>query len=137
MPGGGLFSTADDCGRFCRMVLGQGMFDSTRILSEASVVELTRRQTPESVKESYGLGFSVGGDGSCGHGGAHATNMSIDRNRGLAVVWMVQDAGSPPEWRTSEGEVRVGDQTVFRTPGTDAIKLLDGATLAALVFKTA
>ena len=106
MPGGGLFSTADDCGRFCRMVLGQGMFDSTRILSEASVVELTRRQTPESVKESYGLGFSVGGDGSCGHGGAHATNMSIDRNRGLAVVWMVQDAGSPPEWRTSEGEVR-------------------------------
>jgi len=31
----------------------------------------------------------------------------------------------------------VGDQTVFRAPGTDAIKILDGATLAALVFKTA
>ena len=31
----------------------------------------------------------------------------------------------------------MGDQTVFRAPGTDAIKLLDGATLAALVFKTA
>jgi len=31
----------------------------------------------------------------------------------------------------------VGDQTVFRAPGTDAIKILDGATLAALIFKTA
>ena len=31
----------------------------------------------------------------------------------------------------------MGDQTVFRAPRTDAIKLLDGATLAALVFKTA
>lgn len=31
----------------------------------------------------------------------------------------------------------MGDQTVFRAPGTDAIKILDGATLAALVFKTA
>lgn len=31
----------------------------------------------------------------------------------------------------------MGDQTVFRAPGTDAIKILDGATLAALIFKTA
>ena len=106
MPGGGLFSTADDCSRFCRMVLGGGAFEGRRILSEAAVDELTKRQTPQSVKESYGLGFTVGADGTCGHGGAFATNMSIDRGRGLAVVWLVQDAGSPPEWRSYAGEAQ-------------------------------
>jgi len=107
MPGGGLFSTAADCGRFCRMLLDRGVGDDgSRVLSEAAVAELTRRQTPDGVPESYGLGFSVGGDRSFGHGGAHATNMTIDPQARLAVVWMVQDAGSPPEWRRAEGEVR-------------------------------
>jgi len=106
IPGGGLFSTADDCGRFCRMVLGEGSFEGRRILSESAVAEMTRRQTPQTVKESYGLGFTVGADGTCGHGGAFATNMSIDRGRGLAVVWLVQDAGSPPEWRACAGEAQ-------------------------------
>jgi len=103
MPGGGLFSTAEDCGRFCRLVLGDGLFEGRRLLSEAAVRELTSRQTPESVKESYGLGFTVGADGTCGHGGAFATSMTIDRRRGLAVVWLVQDAGAPPEWRAVAG----------------------------------
>ena len=106
MPGGGLFSTADDCGRFCRMLLGGGVFEGRRILSEAAVAEMTKRQTPGTVKESYGLGFTVGGDGAFGHGGAYATNMSIDRRRGLAVVWLVQDAGSPPEWRACAGQAQ-------------------------------
>ncbi len=107
MPGGGLFSTASDCGRFCRLLLNRGSAgEGKRILSEAAVAELSRRQTPVDLPESYGLGFSVGGDGAFGHGGAHATNMTIDPARGLAVVWMVQDAGTPPEWRTGEGHVR-------------------------------
>jgi CubicO group peptidase (beta-lactamase class C family) len=115
MPGGGLFSTAADCGRFCRMLLNRGVADDgTRVLSESAVGELTRRQTPAGVPESYGLGFSVGGDGSFGHGGAHATNMTVDPKRKVAVVWMVQDAGSPPEWRRAEGEVR---QWAFDTFG--------------------
>lgn len=106
MPGGGLFSTAEDCSRFCRLVLGKGVFEGRRLLSEAAVAEMTKRQTPPTVKESYGLGFSVGADGTFGHGGAFATNMSIDRGRGLAVVWLVQDAGSPPEWRACAGEAQ-------------------------------
>jgi len=106
MPGGGLFSTADDCGRFCRLVLGRGTFGDRRVLSEAAVAELTRRQTPATVKESYGLGFQVHADGSFGHGGAHATNMTIDPTSGVAVVWLVANAGSPPEWKACEGQVR-------------------------------
>jgi hypothetical protein len=46
------------------------------------------------IKESYGLGFSVGAD-SCGHGGAYSTNMQIDRRRGLVLVWMVRHNGFP------------------------------------------
>lgn len=67
-PAGGLFSTATDVSRFCRMVLNGGTLDGKRVLSEAAVKEMTTRQTPMSVKESYGRGWSVGG-GTFGHGG--------------------------------------------------------------------
>lgn len=101
VPGGGLFSTAEDCGRFCRLLLGRGMFEGRRLLSEAAVAELSRRQTPEGMKESYGLGFNVGGDGSFGHGGAYGTQLTVDPARGIATCWLVQDAGTPPEWRAA------------------------------------
>jgi CubicO group peptidase (beta-lactamase class C family) len=94
MPAGGLFSTATDVGRFCQTMLGGGVLDGKRILSEAAVKEMTRRQTPEALKVSYGLGWAVGGD-TFGHGGAMATNMSIDTKRGLITVFLVQHAGFP------------------------------------------
>src|SRR5579863_1398181 len=76
MPAGGLFSTAQDTALFCRMLLNGGELDGRRYLSPESFRELTKRQTPGSVKESYGLGFGVGPDWF-GHGGAQATNMEI------------------------------------------------------------
>jgi len=94
MPAGGLFSTATDTAQFCRMILNGGVFDGKRLLSEDAVKQLTSRQTAPEIKESYGLGFSVGAD-SCGHGGAYSTNMQIDRRRGLVLVWMVQHNGFP------------------------------------------
>jgi CubicO group peptidase (beta-lactamase class C family) len=94
MPAGGLFSTARDVARFCQMVLNGGQWGGERYLSEAAVKEMTTRQTPPTLKENYGLGWATGGDGF-GHGGAHATNMSIDPGRGLITVFMVQHTGSP------------------------------------------
>ena len=94
MPAGGLFSTATDVARFCQMTLNGGVFNGRRFLSEQSVRELTRRQTRPEIKEDYGLGFAVGPDW-CGHEGAYATNMTIDRARGLILIWMVQHAGFP------------------------------------------
>jgi CubicO group peptidase (beta-lactamase class C family) len=94
MPAGGLFSTARDVGRFCRMILSGGVFQGRRYLSEAAVRQMTRKQTGDALKESYGLGWGVG-RASFGHGGAYATNMSIDRKRGLITVFMVQHAGFP------------------------------------------
>lgn len=92
MPAGGLFSTAHDVARYCQMMLNGGELNGKRYVSESSFRELTTRQTPMTVKESYGLGFSVGPDWF-GHGGAHATNMEVRPGKGIAVVWMVQHGG--------------------------------------------
>lgn len=94
MPAGGLFSTASDIARFCQMVASGGAFDGKRYLSENAVRQMTTRQTGAALKESYGFGWSTGG-GSFGHGGAFATNMTIEPDRGLITVWMVQHAGFP------------------------------------------
>ena len=94
MPAGGLFSTAQDVARFCRMLLNGGVWEGKRILSESAVAEMTRKQTGDAVAEGYGLGLSVGADWF-GHGGAYSTNMTVDRKRGLVTVFLVQHAGFP------------------------------------------
>jgi len=94
MPAGGLFSTAKDTALFCRMLLNGGKLNGRRYLSKAAFEELTKRQTPESVKESYGFGLAVGADWF-GHGGAFATNMEIRPAKELVIIWMVQHNGFP------------------------------------------
>jgi CubicO group peptidase (beta-lactamase class C family) len=92
------------------VILNGGTLGGKRYLSEAAVKEMTKKQTAESIKEAYGLGWSTGGH-SFGHGGAYATNMTIERERGLITVIMVQHAGFPGDgaksleafWRAAEG----------------------------------
>jgi CubicO group peptidase (beta-lactamase class C family) len=105
MPAGGLFSTAIDTSLFCRMLLNNGELDGKRYLSENAIRELSKRQTPAAIKESYGLGFSVSLD-SYGHGGAQATNMEIRSGKGLVLVWMVQHGGFPGEGGKAQGAFR-------------------------------
>jgi CubicO group peptidase (beta-lactamase class C family) len=93
MPAGGLFSTADDLARFCRMVLNGGSLDGKRYLSERAVREMTAKQTGD-LKENYGLGWATGG-GTFGHGGAYSTNMTVDPRRGLVLIYLVQHSGFP------------------------------------------
>jgi CubicO group peptidase (beta-lactamase class C family) len=107
MPAGGLFSTAQDTARFCQMLLHDGELDGKRYLSAESVSELSKRQTPMTVKENYGLGFSINGD-AFGHGGAHATNMEIHPSKGLVTVWMVQHGGFPGEGGKAQGVFKNG-----------------------------
>ncbi len=101
MPAGGLFSTAADLAKFCRMMLGDGILDGRRILSEAAVKEMTRKQTAPTIKEGYGLGWSVSGS-KFGHGGAYATDMSVDRERRLVLIFLVQHAGFPGDGAKSK-----------------------------------
>jgi len=105
MPAGGLFSTAGDVARFCQMILNHGTFKGKRYLSEEAVKQMTSKQTGDAVPEGYGLGWSTGG-GNFGHGGAYATNMNIDSNRGLITIWMVQHAGFPNNGDQSAGVFR-------------------------------
>ncbi len=94
MPAGGLFSSAQDVGRFCQMILNGGTLGGKRYLSESAVKEMTSKQTGPAVKDGYGLGWATG-DNWCGHGGAFSTNMTLDRQHGLIFVWLVQHAGFP------------------------------------------
>jgi CubicO group peptidase (beta-lactamase class C family) len=112
MPAGGLFSTADDVARFCQMMLNKGGAKGRRLLSEGAVKEMTKRQTAEGIKESYGLGFSTGA-GTFGHGGAFATNMTVDSNRGLVMVFMVQHAGFPGNGGQSNGAFQKAAAELF------------------------
>jgi CubicO group peptidase (beta-lactamase class C family) len=111
-PGGGLFATAADVAAFGRMVLGGGMFEGKRVLSEAAVREMTSTQTGKLIDKDkgeggYGLGFSTtrrsaGASapaaeaaplGGCGHGGACATDFWVDPQQQLVTVYMVQHQG--------------------------------------------
>jgi CubicO group peptidase (beta-lactamase class C family) len=90
MPAGGLFSTATDLSLFYRMILGGGEFNGRRYLSEQSLKQMTSKQTGK-LKDEYGFGFSTGG-GRIGHGGAYSTDSSIDVQRRLITIFLVQHA---------------------------------------------
>lgn len=112
MPAGGLFSTANDIARFYQMLLNGGQLDGKRYLTEVAVKELTKRQTPETVKESYGLGFSSSPN-SFGHGGAYSTNTTAETDRGLILVWLVQHASFPGEGNKSQEAFRKSAHDAF------------------------
>jgi CubicO group peptidase (beta-lactamase class C family) len=117
VPAGGLFSTAKDTAAFGQMILRGGTYGNTRILSEASVREMTGTQTGDILNKGrgengYGLGLSTSrmakADGpavcgGCGHGGAYATNLAINPDKKLVLVYMVQHAGFPGDGGKAHG----------------------------------
>ena len=110
-PGGGLFSTAGDCFRFCRMVAGGGVFEGNRLLSEASVRAMTTTQTGDLLgarggESGYGLGWITAGRdhgrpwpegiGPFHHGGAHGTSLWVDPQRDQIRVFLIAQAAWAP-----------------------------------------
>lgn len=118
---GGLYSTAEDYGRFCQMLLGGGRFQGVRYLSDASMKFLSTPQTPETLptgffqNDTYGrrglnYGWALGtcvlkaphdgvpamlSPGTFGHGGAWGTQAWVDPVKGVAYVLMVQRSNFP------------------------------------------
>jgi CubicO group peptidase (beta-lactamase class C family) len=108
---GGLYSTAADYARFCRMVLNNGSLDGKKYLSPAAVKQMTTLQTPESIVTGFtpgngwGLGWCVVrqpqgisamlSPGTFGHGGAYGTQAWIDPQRGVVYLLMTQRANFP------------------------------------------
>jgi CubicO group peptidase (beta-lactamase class C family) len=110
IPAGGLYSTASDLARVYRMMLNRGELAGKRILSAASVKEMTRLQTGDLTSGfTPGLGFGLGwgvvrepqgvtamlSPGTFGHGGAFGTQGWIDPHKDLILVMLIQRIGLP------------------------------------------
>jgi len=94
------------------MLLNDGMWEGKQILSSAAVAEMSKRQTPPELDKSYGLGCAVSPEGF-GHSGAMATNMDIDKKRGLATVYLIQQQGFSGKGGSASGEFRKAARDEF------------------------
>jgi CubicO group peptidase (beta-lactamase class C family) len=107
MPAGGLFATAADCTKFCQMILGGGIAGERRYISEASIAQMTSKQTAAELPNEYGFGWGTE-EGTYGHGGACKTNMRVNPRLGLITVFLIQHVGDWPNeeakgtWRAFE-----------------------------------
>lgn len=108
VPAGGLYSTGADLARLYRAMLAGGELDGARVISAASLAEMTRLQTGDLPCGFVdGMGFGLGwarvrepkgvtamlSPGTYGHGGAFGTQAWIDPGRGLFIVLLIQRTG--------------------------------------------
>jgi len=95
----GLFSTAADLSRFCRMLLNGGTLDGVRILSPATVSRMIAPSTPAFMRDVRGLGWDIDssfsanrGDlfpiGSFGHTGFTGTSLWLDPGSNSYIVFL-------------------------------------------------
>ncbi|MBM3999690.1 MAG: beta-lactamase family protein [Planctomycetes bacterium] len=122
-PSAGLFSTAADLARFHRAILRGGELDGVRVLSDASVRDMTRIQTGTLTTgftsgNGWGYGWCVVREpagvtgmlrpGTFGHGGAFGTQVWIDPDQDLVFVLLIQRAKFG---NGDDSEIRRGFQT--------------------------
>ncbi len=95
--GAGLVTSPNDYDRFLRMLLGKGMIDGTRVLSEAAVNVGTSNILPDTVDVTgswvEGQGFGAGGrvvGKAFGWGGAAGTAAFVDFASGLRAGFFTQ-----------------------------------------------
>ncbi|HEV2985613.1 MAG TPA: serine hydrolase, partial [Vicinamibacterales bacterium] len=95
----GLFSTAADLSRFCRMLLGGGRLGNARILSAATVARMTSPSTPAGMRDVRGLGWDIDSSyssnrgelfpiGSFGHTGFTGTSLWLDPGSKSYIVFL-------------------------------------------------
>ena len=96
----GLFSTAADLSRFCRMLLGGGTLGTARVLAPATVARMTSPATPPDMRAVRGLGwdldspyssnrgelFPIGS--SFGHTGFTGTSLWLDPSTKSYVIFL-------------------------------------------------
>ena len=128
VPGGGLFSTASDLGRFGQMLLNRGNFEGRRYLSEASFKQMTTIHTGELLtgysagQMNHVLGWGLGvfivraphegltaplSVGTFGHPGAWGTDMIVDPVKGVVYVMMIQRSNLPDNFENEPARVFV------------------------------
>ena len=117
----GLFSTAADLARYCRMVLGGGALGATRVLSPLSVLKMTSPATPSGVAGVRGLGWDLDssyssnrGDlfpvGSFGHTGWTGTSVWMDPLTRTYVILLTNRVH--PDGKGDAGPIRARVATI-------------------------
>jgi uncharacterized protein YbbC (DUF1343 family)/CubicO group peptidase (beta-lactamase class C family) len=95
----GVFSTAADLSKFCRMLLNGGVLNGVRILSAAAVAKMTAPATPPGMPDVRGLGWDIDSiysanrgelfpPGSYGHTGFTGTSLWLDPSSRSYVVFL-------------------------------------------------
>ena len=96
----GLFSTAADLSRFCRMLLGGGRLGTARVLAPATVVRMTSPATPPELRAVRGLGWDIDSPyssnrgelfpigSSFGHTGFTGTSLWLDPATKSYVIFL-------------------------------------------------
>jgi uncharacterized protein YbbC (DUF1343 family)/CubicO group peptidase (beta-lactamase class C family) len=95
----GLFGTAADLSRFCRMLIGGGRLGSVSILAPATVQRMIAPSTPPAMRDVRGLGWDLDSTfssnrgelfpiGSFGHTGFTGTSLWLDPATRSYVVFL-------------------------------------------------
>ena len=106
----GLFASTEDYLHFCQMILNKGSYKGKHILSEASVLEMTKNHVGQLMGPSrgFGLGFGVLYDtdkdpspantGQIYWGGFFKTHFFIDPAEDLIALFMTQKIPNTNEY---------------------------------------
>jgi uncharacterized protein YbbC (DUF1343 family) len=95
----GLFGTAGDLARFCRMLLRGGELQGVRLLSPLTVATMTASASPPGHREQRGLGWDIDSSfssnrgellpiGSFGHTGFTGTSIWVDPVTQIFIVFL-------------------------------------------------
>ncbi len=95
----GLFGTASDLARFCRMLLRGGELQGVRVLSPLTVARMTTPASPPGHRDQRGLGWDIDSSfssnrgellpvGSFGHTGYTGTSIWIDPVTRIFIVFL-------------------------------------------------
>jgi uncharacterized protein YbbC (DUF1343 family)/CubicO group peptidase (beta-lactamase class C family) len=125
----GLFSTASDLSIYCQMILNGGENKGVRVLSPASVAEMTRPRLVNNIGGTRGLGWDINttfstnrGDlfplGSFGHTGFTGTSIWIDPASEMFVVFLSNRVH--PNGKGDVGPLRGRVASIVAASATDA-----------------
>jgi len=93
---GGMISTAFDYAIFCQMLLNEGTYGGSDILTKESVGLLTSPKISAGETDSYGYGFRIE-NGVYGHSGSDGTRAWVDPQRETIALVFTQTPGAGRE----------------------------------------
>ena len=93
---GGMISTAFDYAIFCQMLLNEGTYNGSNILTKESVELLTSPKISAGETDSYGYGFRIDNE-IYGHSGSDGTRAWVDPQREIIALVFTQTPGAGRE----------------------------------------